>query len=99
MILLKIKWGTNSDMTTAEAKRLMEDLGKNLAQEDYAENICISVDGVVSEIYKDCAYFEADGYTFIWTKEKSFMINKKKVGRFAILPYRPSIRVTLKTVL
>jgi hypothetical protein len=86
-------------MTTAAAKRLMTDLEKNLSDKDYVENICISVDGVCTDLYENCSYFQAEGFTFIWTKEKSYMLNSKTVGRFTIIPYNPSIKVTLKTVL
>ena len=87
-------------MTTAAAKRLMADLGKNLTQDDYIENICVSMDGLISGVYKDCAYFESEGYTFVWTKEDSFLIDQKRVGRYAILQYNPSIKVAFnKTVL
>jgi hypothetical protein len=87
-------------MTTVAAKRLMKDLGKNLTQDDYIENVCVSVNGVVRGVYKDCACFESDGYTFIWTREDSFLIDGKKLGRYVILQYNPSIKVALnKTVL
>ena len=86
-------------MKTQSAKRLMEDLGKNLTQDDYVENICISINGIISAVYEDCSYFESDGYTFVWTREDSFLIDEKKIGRYAILQYNPSIKVTLKTVL
>lgn len=89
----------NSNMNLAAAKRLMEDLGKNLTQSDYIENICISISGISNDVYKDCAYFQTDGYTFIWTKEKAFIIEDKKIGKYVILTYNPYIRVSLKTVL
>ena len=86
-------------MTTVSAKRLMKDLGNNLVQDDYIENICVSVNGLINAVYKECAYFVSDGYTFVWTSKDSFLIDEKKIGRYVILQYNPSIKVALnKTV-
>lgn len=86
-------------MTKAQAKRLMEDLGNNLLPEDYRENIYISVNGVGTEIFRNCAYFEAEEYSFIWTEDKKLLLSKKEMGNYALIPYDPKDSMKLKKVI
>lgn len=74
------------DMTTGQAKRMMEDLGKNLIDSDYSQNIYISTQLDGSKSYRKCAYFEADNYIFIWKKELSTLISRKQVGDYILVP-------------
>lgn len=76
----------------------MEDLGKNITEADYKENIYLSINAVGTRVFKDCAYFEADGYTFIWTREENFILNKQDLGDYVIIPYNFQTKVTLKKV-
>jgi hypothetical protein len=85
-------------MTKSQAKRLMEDLGNNLLPEDYRENVYISVNGVGTEVFKNCAYFEAEGYSFIWTETEKRLLSKKEMGNYALIPYDPKDSVKLKKV-
>lgn len=64
----------------------MQDLGKNLTQNDYCENIYISTKLDGSKTFRDCAYFEADDYIFVWKKESSVLMSKKKVGDYILVP-------------
>ena len=57
----------------------MEDLGNNLLPEDYRENVYISINGIGTEIFKNCAYFEAEGYSFIWTETEKRLLSKKEM--------------------
>lgn len=76
----------------------MDDLGKNLTEEDYVDDIYLSINGVGDQIFKKCSYFEYEDYTFIWTKEEKFLISRKEIGDYVIIPYDPSMKVTLKKV-
>jgi hypothetical protein len=86
-------------MKRGEAQRLMEDLGKNISKSDYVDDIYLSIRGIGTKVFKNCAYFETDGYTFIWTENESFMLNKSEIGDYVIIPYKPSIKITLKKVI
>lgn len=77
---------------------MMDDLGKNITEQDYIDDIYLSINGVGTQVFKNCSYFEADGYTFIWTKEARFLISRKEVGDYVIIPYDPNIKITLKKV-
>lgn len=85
-------------MTRKQAENMMEDLGKNLTDRDYIENIYLSIKGVGTEVFKKCAYFEVDGYTFIWTKDGSFLISRKEMGDYVVIPCNSRIQITLKKV-
>jgi len=85
-------------MTKKQAQNLMEDLRKNLSPLDFVENIYISIRGVGNKVFRHCAYYEADGYTFIWTTQENFLISKKEVGDFVIVPYEHQSVVSLKKV-
>ncbi len=65
----------------------MEDLGKQLSPQDYSENIYVSIKNVGTKVFRQCAFHEADGYTFIWTKKETFIISRKEVGDFVVVPY------------
>lgn len=83
-------------MTKSQAQRLMEDLGKNLVSSDYKDNVYISIKNVGTKIFRECAYHETDGYTFIWTKSERFIINKKEVGGYVVVPYTHDSHLSTK---
>lgn len=95
----KIKWGIHSDMTRKQAEKMLNDLGENLTEKDYIEDIYLSIRGVGTQVFKSCSYFEAEGFTFIWTKNERFLISRKEIGDYVIIPYDPNIKVTLKKVI
>lgn len=74
-------------MTRLQAQRLMEDLGKNLTPQDYTENIYVSIKKVGTKVFRQCAFYESEGFTFIWTQKEKFLINRKEVGDFVVVPY------------
>ena len=74
-------------MTRSQAQRLMEDIGKSLTCLDYSEDVYLSIKGVGSKIIKNCAYHEAENYTFIWTKNEKFLINRKSIAEHVIIPH------------
>jgi hypothetical protein len=76
----------------------MNDIGKSLSEEHYIEDVYLSINGVGTKVFKKCAYHEAEGYTFIWTKEEKFLISKKEMGDYVVIPYDPSMKITLKKV-
>lgn len=86
-------------MTKSQAQRLMQDLGKNLSEFDYCQDIYISTMKNGSKAYRECAYFEIDGYTFIWTKNSSELLSKKEVGDYIIIPKTANTILTLKKVI
>jgi hypothetical protein len=79
-------------MTRFQAQRLMEDIGKSLSSIDYSENIYLSIKGVGSKIIKNCAYHDAENYTFIWTKDEKFLINRKSIADHVIIPHDVAMR-------
>ena len=87
---------TLTDMTRAEAINLMEDLGKNLSLRDYVDNIYISIKDVGTRVFRNCAYFEAEEYTFIWTHQESFLMDKNEMGDFVVVPYEHNSQVSLE---
>lgn len=93
-----MKLDTLTNMTRNQAHNLMHDLGKNLIPQDYAENIYISIKNVGTKVFRNCAYFEAEGYTFIWTRVENFLMDKKEMGDFVVVPYEHNSLVSLKKV-
>jgi hypothetical protein len=85
-------------MTKKQAQFLMEDLGKSLSLSDYTENVYMSIRGVGTKVFRQCAFFEADGYTFIWTMNDKFLINNKELGDFVVVPLTHQTVVSLKKV-
>jgi len=69
-------------MTRSQALRLQEDWGSNITPEDFHETLYLSIKGIGSKIFKNCCYHEQDNYMFIWTKEESFLLDKKDLGDF-----------------
>lgn len=85
-------------MTKGQAQKLMDDISKDISEEDYVESIYLSINGVGTKVFKQCAYYDIEKYTFIWTKDEKFLISKKEIGDYVIIPYDPSLKITLKKV-
>jgi len=85
-------------MTKTQAQRLMIDLGKNLIHDDYCEDLYISINNIGTKIFKNCAYYGCEGYTFIWTLEEKFLISKKEINDFVLIPKNTETMVNLKKV-
>lgn len=85
-------------MTRTQAQRLMIDLGKNLVHDDYCEDLYISIKNIGTKTFKNCAYFECEVYTFIWTHQESFFISKKNMNDFVLIPKSKETMVKLKKV-
>ena len=50
------------------------------------------------KVFKKCAYHEVDGYTFIWTEKEQYLISRKEIGDYVVIPYDAAIQITLKKV-
>lgn len=85
-------------MTKGQAQKLMDDISKDISEEDYVESIYLSINGVGTKVFKQCTYHDIEGYTFIWTRDEKFLISKKEIGDYVIIPYDPSLKITLKKV-
>lgn len=85
-------------MTKAQAQRLMEDIGKNLTIDDYREELYVSINNIGTKIFKECAYYECEGYTFIWKLDEKFLLSKKEIGDFVLIPKSMECIVKLKKV-
>lgn len=85
-------------MTRNQAQRLMQDIEKSLTQEDFCEDIYLSIKDVGTKTFKRCAYHEIDGYTFIWTEQERYLISRKEIGDHVIIPYDPNFKISLKKV-
>lgn len=72
-------------MTNKQALQLQKDWGENLTDEDFHETLYMSIKGVGAKTFKSCSYHEQDDYVFIWTREESFLINRKELGDFVIV--------------
>lgn len=76
----------------------MEDIGKSLTKADYSEDIYLSIRDIGTKVFKKCAYHEVDGYTFIWTEKEQYLISRKEIGDYVVIPYDAAIQITLKKV-
>ena len=85
-------------MTKKQAQSLMKDLSKNLIHDDYCENLYVSINNVGTKTFKNCAYYQCEEYTFIWTIEENFFISKKEVGDFVLISKNTETMVKLKKV-
>lgn len=85
-------------MTKAQAQRLMDDLGENLIPEDYCEDLYISIKNVGTKTFKQCSYYECEGYAFIWTLTDKFLISKKEIGDFVLIPKNKESLIKIKKV-
>lgn len=83
-------------MTRGQAQRLMEDIGKSLTSLDYSEDVYLSIKGVGSKRFKECAYHVAENYTFIWTRDEKFLINKKDIAEHVIIPHDTAMLPIIK---
>lgn len=72
-------------MTNKQALQLQKDWGENLDENDFHETLYVSIKGVGAKTFKSCSYHEQDNYIFIWTKDESFLINRKELGDFVIV--------------
>jgi hypothetical protein len=85
-------------MTRNQAQKLMDDLSDNITEKDYIDDIYLSIKGVGTQVFRNCSYFEADEFTFIWTKNERFLISRKEIGDYVVIPYDLKIKVKLKKV-
>lgn len=72
-------------MTNKQALQLQKDWGENLTDEDFHETLYLSIKGIGAKTFKFCSYHEHDNYVFIWTKDESFLIDKKELGDFVMV--------------
>lgn len=72
-------------MTNKQALQLQKDWGENLTDEDFHETLYLSIKGIGAKTFKSCSYHEHDNYVFIWTKDESFLIDKKELGDFVMV--------------
>jgi hypothetical protein len=86
-------------MTKTQAQRLMEDLGKNLIHDDYCEDLYISINNIGTKTFKNCSYYECEGYTFIWTCTEKFLLSKKEIGEYVLIPKNKESMVKLNKVI
>lgn len=79
-------------MTKKQALHLQKDWGSHLVPNDFTETLYVSIKGIGNKIFKNCCYHEQGNYIFIWTKDDSYLINKKELGDFvAISNFNSSI--------
>ena len=86
-------------MTKTQAQRLMIDLGKNLIHDDYCEDLYISINNIGTKTFKNCSYYECEGYTFIWTCTEKFLLSKKEIGEYVLIPKNKESMVKLNKVI
>ncbi len=75
---------------------MMEDLGKNLSDGDYCQDIYISTKHKGSITYRECAYFDTPGYIFVWTRIGSELLSIKEIGDYIIVPKNDGLKITVK---
>ena len=76
----------NSNMTEKQAHLLLEDWSCAIQEKDFCENIYVSIKNVGTKVFKKCCYHDVENYIFIWTREDTFLIDKKELGDFVIIP-------------
>ena len=76
----------------------MADIGKTLTDKDYCKNIYVSIKDVGTKVFKKCAHYQNEGYTFIWTETESFLINEKEIGDCVIVPQDSNSIISLNKV-
>jgi len=75
-----------NQMTLKQATNLQKDIGKSIEPDDYIDDIYLSIKDVGSKVFKECTHHRVDDWVFIWTKTESFLINRKDVGDFVMVP-------------
>lgn len=83
-------------MTHKQALRLQEDWGKDLEPKDFNETLYVSIKGIGTKVLKNCFFHEDGNYMFIWTKNESFLLNRKELGDFVMVPYPTQIMLSTK---
>ena len=76
----------------------MKDLGKEIRDDSYVDNIYLSIRDVGTKVFKNCVFFVEDGWMFIWTREESFCIREKDMGDFLVIDANSTCQVELKKV-
>ena len=64
---------------------LKDDWGKHLIEEDFSSTLYVSVKDVGTTTFKNCCFHEQENYLFIWTKNESFLLNRKNLGDVVIV--------------
>lgn len=73
-------------MTRKNACKLRDDIGKSLCDDDYNEDVYLSIKHVGTKTFQKCVYHEVENWIFIWTREDSFMVDRKDLGDMVIAP-------------
>ena len=67
-------------MNLSQANNLQKDISKDISECDFVNDIYLTVKGIGTKVFRDCAFHETDDWIFIWTTSESFLINRKKIG-------------------
>jgi hypothetical protein len=73
-------------MTTIEANNLKLDIEKEISEEDYCDDLYLSINGVGTKTFRQSVVHRAENWIFIWTKDESFVINEDEIGDFVLIP-------------
>lgn len=86
----------NNNMTLRQAQRLLEDLSHEIKARDLIQSIYVSIKDVGTRVFKNCCYHEIENYIFIWTENEKFIISRKTLGDFVIIPQDSNVLVSMR---
>jgi hypothetical protein len=72
-------------MTRKQAQNFSEDIKSELGDEDYYDDIYLSIKNVGTKMFKKCCYDQIDGWLFIWTQSDTFVAKESEIGDFVIV--------------
>lgn len=72
-------------MNRLNANKLMIDLGKELSEDTFVDNIYLSIRNVGTKVFKKCKFERLEGWIFIWTQDDSFCVKEKDLGDFLVI--------------
>ena len=78
-------------MTVKQANNLKADIERSITEEDFTDDLYISIKGIGTKTFKGCTYHDTDGWIFIWTKDESFLLDKSELGDFVAIPLSENV--------
>ena len=85
-------------MTSKNAQKLLVDLGKEMSEDSFTDNIYLSIRDVGTKVFKHCKFEVLEGWLLIWTPTETFCVSQKDLGDFLIIDIDSPSLVELKKV-
>lgn len=69
-------------MTQKQAYRFLDDVKRDLDQDDCVQTVYLSIKGIGTKVFRNASYQFLDGWLFIVTTTESFCVKKCDLGDF-----------------